>query len=172
MAYIISSTRRDPFLLRRCDPAVLEGVCLHILFLLHYIFSSFVLTKVPIEPPENVQHPSGAAGIAYLRILVQPTSFNAVSDQLKTVIGHDPISSTRFESIWSLDTTNLNVEHLPQLILSIPKDDEETAFIKGSITEIYEVGFRVHQGSKRGNMSPRYGRIAWCWVGINVIGQD
>lgn len=151
-----------PFFCGDVTPRYLR-VCVYIYYS-HYtiFFSSFVLTKVPIEPPENVQHPSGAAGIAYLHILVQPTSFNAVSDQLKTVIGDDPISSTRFKSIWSLDTTNLNVEHLPQLILSIPKDDEETAFIKGSITEIYEVGFRVHQGSKRGNMSPRYGRIAWC----------
>ncbi|KAF8808023.1 hypothetical protein BYT27DRAFT_6599035 [Phlegmacium glaucopus] len=116
--------------------------------------------RVPSEPPENVQHSSGAIGIAYLRILVQSASFNAVFNQLKTVIGHDPVSSTKSESIWALDTTNI-VQHPPQLILSIPNNDEETAFIKGSTTEIYEVGFRVHQGRKTGDTSPTYGRIAW-----------
>jgi len=118
------------------------------------------IVKVPSEPPENVQHPSGATGIAYLRILAQSASFNAVCNQLRTVIGHDPISSSMSESVWALDTTN-TVEHPPQLILSIPNNDEETAFIKGSITEIYEVGFRVHQGSKTGDTSPTYGKIAW-----------
>jgi len=116
--------------------------------------------RVPSEPPENVQHPSGATGIAYLRILTQPASFTAVRNQIQTVIGHDPVSSTGSESIWALDTMN-NVQHPPQLILSIPKNAEEAAFIEGSISEIYEVGFRVHPGNKKEDASPEYGRIAW-----------
>ena len=118
------------------------------------------MTKVPRDPPANIQHPSGATGIAYLRILAQPASFHAASNQLKTVIGHDPISSTESESIWLLDTVNDDYQ-VPRLILSIPKNVEEMSFIKDSVTEIYEVGFFVHKGSKTGDTSATYGRIAW-----------
>jgi len=117
--------------------------------------------RVPRDPPANIQHPSGAIGIAYLRILAQPASFSAVSKQLKTVIGHNPIFSTESESIWSLDTVNDDYPRVPRLILNIPKNVEETAFIKDSVTEIYEVGFLVHKGSKTGDTSATFGRIAW-----------
>ena len=137
------------------------GVCIYYPYQTTFIIhSGFIFGKVPSEPHDNIQHPSGAIGIAYLRILVQSPSFHAVSNQLKTVIGHDPISSMTSESIWTLDTTN-NVQHPPRLILSTPKNVEETIFIKDSITEIYEVGIRVCPGSKKGETSPEYGRIRW-----------
>jgi len=117
--------------------------------------------RVPRDPPANIQHPSGATGIAYLRILAQPASFHAASNQLKTVIGHNPIFSNESESIWLLDTVNDDYPQVPRLILSIPKNVEETAFIKDSVTEIYEVGFLVHKGSKTGDTSATFGRIAW-----------
>jgi hypothetical protein len=127
-----------------------------------FFIPSYVFGKVARDPPTNIQHPSGAIGIAYLRILAQPASFYAVSNQLKTVIGHDPNISTESESIWSLDTANGDYSQVPpQFILNTPKNVEEMAFIKDSITEIYEVGFRVHKGSKSGDISATYGRIAW-----------
>lgn len=122
----------------------------------------YIPGKVPGDPPANIQHPSGAIGIAYLRILAQPASFYAVSNQLTTVIGHDPIFSSDSESVWSLDTTNAyRTQALPRLIVNIPKNVEETEAIKDSITKIYEVGFRVQKGSKTGETSALYGRIAW-----------
>lgn len=129
-----------------------------------FFIPSYVSGKVPRDPPTNIQHPSGAIGIAYLRILAQPASFYAVSNQLKTVIGHDPNISTESESIWSLDTADVDYSPSqvpPKLILNTPKNVEEMAFIKDSITEIYEVGFRVRKGSKSGDTSATYGRIAW-----------
>jgi len=116
--------------------------------------------RVPGDPPANVQHPSGAIGIAYLRILVQPASFYVVSNQLKTVIGHDPKFSSDSESVWLLDTTNIH-QTPPRLIVNIPKNVEETEAIKDSITKFYEVGFRVHKGSKTGESSAAFGKIVW-----------
>lgn len=65
------------------------------------------------------------------------------------------------ESIWSLDTTDDNHPQFPRLILNIPNNVEEMTAIGDSITQIYEVGFRIRKGSKKGETSTTYGRIAW-----------
>ncbi|KAH9483616.1 hypothetical protein JR316_0003086 [Psilocybe cubensis] len=120
--------------------------------------------RVPSEPPTNTEHPSTASGIAFVRILISSDSFEAIAGQLTSVVGKKPISSSSRDVIWDLDTVNAN--HLgsyARLILSVPGDEDEIAFIETSEggTGIYEVGFYVKDGSKSGSETTPFGKISW-----------
>ncbi|KAF8968236.1 glyoxalase-like domain-containing protein [Flammula alnicola] len=117
--------------------------------------------RVPSEPPSNTEHPSKAKGISFLRVLVQPSLFAEVSDEILSVIGDPPSSSTEGDTVWELNTVNKG-GRLPVFNLGVPSNEEETAFLRNfaSGAGIYEVGFRV-EGTKRGSETTPYGRITW-----------
>jgi len=122
--------------------------------------------RVPVDPPSNTQHPSTASGVAYVRTLVDEKAFAAVSDQLTSVIGSQPIIATATDTTWVLDTPSTigRTEHeKPRLILSVPKGNSEHEVLKKSGPGIYEVGFWVNDGG--GSIGTPYGKIVWCPVG-------
>jgi len=121
--------------------------------------------RVPNEPPSNTVHPSAARGIAYVRVLVNSSSFDAVSRQLTSVIGKQPISLSSSQTVWVLDTVHKQRE-LPQLRLAIPTDDEEGTFLENSDSGIYEVAFRI-KGDKRASETTPYGKISWVPIDNN-----
>lgn len=117
--------------------------------------------KVPSDPPSNSEHPSTTKGISFVHAIVSSASFAKVRSELLAVIGN-PLESTEESATWKLDTVHPGAEH-PRLIVSIPANEEQGAFLAGvgSDIGIYEVGFRVTEESKKGSGTTPYGRISW-----------
>ncbi|KAJ7700893.1 glyoxalase-like domain-containing protein [Mycena rosella] len=116
--------------------------------------------RVPTKPDSNARHPSGALGIAHIRLLTSRSSLAAVSKELSVVADGAPVSRTRTEAKWSLST--LNGEHPPTLILSTPEGPEQEAFVaRNSAAGIYEVGFWVGAEGKEGSVTTPFGKIVW-----------
>ncbi|KDR81959.1 hypothetical protein GALMADRAFT_240307 [Galerina marginata CBS 339.88] len=121
--------------------------------------------RVPGEPPSNTVHPSAARGIAYVRVLANASSFDAVSRQLTSVIGKKSISSTDNQVVWELDTVHKQHES-PLLRLEVPADEEEDGFLQTSSSGIYEVAFRI-KGEKRASQTTPYGKVSWVPIESN-----
>ncbi|KAF8898237.1 hypothetical protein CPB84DRAFT_1747911 [Gymnopilus junonius] len=128
--------------------------------------------RVPSDPPSNTTHPSSALGIAYVRVLVNTSSFAQVSKQLISVVGKKPTSISESPSpkkaVWDLDTVNLDVKKKrSQLVLSTPDGEEEEAFVKSAGIEagagkgIYEVAFFVKSDRVPRSRATPYGKISW-----------
>ena len=109
--------------------------------------------------PSHANHPSTARGIAYIRILTSPQSFDKVASDLTAVIGDPPATSSPEETTWKLDTGHPQ-ENLPSLILSSPTSAEEEDFVTQGGTGIHEVAFHVGNG-KNGTEKTPYGKIRW-----------
>ncbi|KAK2460649.1 hypothetical protein APHAL10511_007119 [Amanita phalloides] len=108
-------------------------------------------------PRNHMEHPSGAAGIAYVKVLADESSLQASAKQLTTVIGSVPkqISETRI--VWDLLSPNSRVT---KLILAAPSDDEETLFVEETgAGAIYEIG--IAAAHREGTVKTPYGRLAW-----------
>ena len=118
--------------------------------------------KVPSEPPSNSEHPSTTKGISFIHAIVSSASFAKVISELQAVLGSSPVESTDESATWELDTVSPGARN-PRLVVSIPATEEQGAFLAGlgSDIGIYEVGFRVAEGSKKGSGTTPYGRISW-----------
>ena len=145
-AFAFSSTMRG--LCRRADWA--RGVW------------SLVL-QVPVEPPSNAVHSSGAQGVAYIRLLVEPKSLASVAAQLTSVIGEAPRSDTAgSEYTWVLEVpSGTRSAEKPRLILSAPANDHETDNLGRKGPGIFEVGFSVGRDGFEWESRTPYGKIVW-----------
>ena len=128
----------------------------------------FFILKVPSDPPSNTSHPSNALGIAFVRVVVKPSSFDKVFKQLESVVGSEPTSTVtgtqHAQASWGLETVNLNVKKKrSQLILSSPESDEEREFVKNSAVGrgIFEVGFFVKGSKVPETKATPWGKISW-----------
>ncbi|KAJ7063668.1 glyoxalase-like domain-containing protein [Mycena amicta] len=116
--------------------------------------------RVPTSPDSNSTHPSGARGVAYIRILVSRKEFSLVADQLTAVIDAPPFERTASEAKWHLST--LNGLRSPTLVLGAPADEDEERFVKETPEPgIYEVAFWVGDDGKEGSVLSPFGRIVW-----------
>jgi len=78
------------------------------------------------------------------------------------VLGTQPIRSTDSQVTWALEAaTALVGQEGPQLILSIPADDEEDVYVGINKSGVYEVAFWVDKGRERGCAKTPYGKIVW-----------
>ena len=109
--------------------------------------------------PAHADHPSTAQGIAYIRILTSPPSFDKFTSDLTAVIGGPPTTSSTGEATWELDTGHPQ-DNRPSLILSSPTNTEEEHFVTQEGTGIHEVAFLVGNG-KNGTEETPYGKIRW-----------
>ncbi|PPQ66022.1 hypothetical protein CVT26_010778 [Gymnopilus dilepis] len=124
--------------------------------------------RVPSDPPSNTSHPSNALGIAFVRVVVKPSSFDKVFKQLKSVVGFEPTSTVagprNAQASWELETVNLNAKKKrSRLILSSAESDEEREFVKNSIVGrgIFEVGFFVKGTKVPETKATPWGKISW-----------
>ncbi|KAJ7253371.1 glyoxalase-like domain-containing protein [Mycena haematopus] len=117
--------------------------------------------RVPTHPDSNSHHLCGALGVAHIVLLTSESSFVAVYEQLRVVIGEPPISQGPAEARWHLST--LNGARPPTLILSTPSHQEQEDFVSQSspTANIYEVGFRVGEDGREGSIETPFGRIVW-----------
>ncbi|KAI9570734.1 glyoxalase-like domain-containing protein [Boletus coccyginus] len=119
--------------------------------------------RVPVEPPSNAVHPSGARGVAHVRLLGKPESLASTSAQLTSVVGEPPRSNaTGSECTWTLDVpSDTTGTQKPRLILSAPTNDEEQDHLATKGAGIFEVGFLVgSDGVERESRTP-YGKVVW-----------
>jgi hypothetical protein len=116
--------------------------------------------RVPSDPPSNTEHHSTARGIAFVRILVQPSALDDTVKEVTAVIGEPPVSSEAHQIIWELNTPNQSPSSPPSLILSTPSTEDEEDFLIQS-SGIYEVGFRVRTITGDSPAATPYGKIAW-----------
>ncbi|EIW85580.1 hypothetical protein CONPUDRAFT_48792 [Coniophora puteana RWD-64-598 SS2] len=117
--------------------------------------------RVPIDhPPGNTEHPSGAAGIAHVRLLASPPSLKTLASQLSSVIGEQPTVSHGLH-VWTLDVPKADTPK-PLLILGAPADEEETKALDNKGPGIYEVAFWTGKDGKKGDGRTEYGsKIVW-----------
>ncbi|KAF5318024.1 hypothetical protein D9619_012220 [Psilocybe cf. subviscida] len=117
--------------------------------------------RVPSNPPSNAEHPSTTRGIAYVRVLVQPSALDDTVKEVTAVIGKSPVSSDARQVVWELNSPNKNPSSPPpRLILSTASTVDEQDFLVQS-SGIYEVGFRVRTVADGSPIATPYGRIAW-----------
>ena len=124
------------------------------------------VTKVPVDPPSNTQHPSTALGIAHVRILVDKKTVTDASNQLTLVVGSKPVKVTATAIVWALDTPATTSARKgghegPQLILTTPMRDDEHKALKENGPGIYEVAFWKDKGHG-GHADTPYGKVVWC----------
>ena len=125
--------------------------------------NSYGVLQVPVQPPSNTAHPSGARGVAYVRLLAKPESLASVSAQLTTVVGDPPQSNAAgSEYTWSLEVPLAKPDaQNPRLILSAPVNDEERDHLDTKGPGIFELGLSVgHDGIEREARTP-FGKIVW-----------
>ncbi|KAF7294571.1 Zn(2)-C6 fungal-type domain-containing protein [Mycena indigotica] len=116
--------------------------------------------RVPTRPDSNTTHPSGARGVAHIRILVKSDEFQLVADQLSAVIDAKPFERLEGTAKWHLST--LNGLRSPTLVVSIPESGEEEDFLRENTEpNIYEVAFWVGEKGKLGSVLSPFGRIVW-----------
>ena len=107
-------------------------------------------------PSSHIEHPSGAAGVAYIRLLADASSLRVPATQLTTVIGNSPVQASETKVVWDLHTPNSQVV---KLILDIPSSDEEARFLEEHGAAIYEVGITAQ--NREGAMKTPYGRLTF-----------
>lgn len=105
-------------------------------------------------------HPSTAHGIAHVRVLASSQTLTSVSQQLTSVIGDLPATTTGTEVTWILATVSGRGDG-PRLILNSPKNEDEVGFVENVGTGIYEVAFRVAQDEQDRSGKTPYGKIVW-----------
>ncbi|KAH7914079.1 glyoxalase-like domain-containing protein [Hygrophoropsis aurantiaca] len=114
--------------------------------------------RVPTTPPSNRMHRSAVLGIAYIRVLVDESKLVEISTQLTYIIGDEPLSKSDIEYQWELETpSDFGRTRKPRLILSAPRDDEESEAARG----IHEVAFWTSSEGKEGEALTPYGKILW-----------
>ncbi|KAG0706464.1 glyoxalase-like domain-containing protein [Suillus ampliporus] len=111
--------------------------------------------RVPLDPPSNAQHPSGAFGIAYIRLLVEDDDFSDMTMDITSIVGISPMSNTGRRATWML------LEGKPRLIISVPETDDERRTLIERGEGIYEVAFLVNSRKKAGQAKTPYGKIVW-----------
>jgi len=107
-------------------------------------------------PSSHVEHPSGAVGVAYIRLLAYVSSLRALEKELTTVIGSAPVQSSGTIFIWDLRSSN---SQAVRLILGIPASDEETQFVEEHGAAIYEVG--INARNREGAVKTPYGKLTF-----------
>lgn len=110
-----------------------------------------------------MEHSSTALGIAYVRILVPDDNFTRLSKQLTSVLGLPPTTAAATETVWVLDTpiTTTSGTARPQLILSVPEEEDEKEALRNGGSGIFEVAFTVEKGKQGGSVNTPYGKISW-----------
>lgn len=128
------------------------------------------LVQVQTDPPSNTKHPSTALGLGHIKLLVSASLFDVTKKRLISVIGAPPSTDiTSARAAWILDTALPPVSTgRPRLILGVPSDAEETAFLNSSDgkARIYEVAILVdnlNSGYPAENNTP-YGRVIFTEV--------
>jgi Glyoxalase-like domain len=123
------------------------------------IVNQFFFHKVPSEPPGNTVHPSSAKGIAYVKLLSPTGLYASLVDQLNTVVGSKPLSSSRSETSWKISTLSGHPQHVTRLILSVRDGCGDVALPKSGLIE---VGFWVdkRRGGPAGD-GPLGQRVVW-----------
>lgn len=122
--------------------------------------------RVPVEPPSNTEHPAKALGIAHVHVLADGKAITTLSNQLTSVVGSDPITSTATESVWILETPTEALSGKgrhggPELILATPKDEDEREALKKRGPGVYEVAFWVDKSRSGGTENTPYGKLVW-----------
>jgi hypothetical protein len=122
--------------------------------------------QVPVEPPSNTEHPAKALGIAHVHVLADGKAITTLSNQLMSVVGSDPITSTATESVWILETPTEALSGKgghggPELILATPKDEDEREALKKRGPGVYEVAFWVDKSRSGGTENTPYGKLVW-----------
>src|SRR6266576_7114999 len=107
-------------------------------------------------PSSHVEHPSGAVGVAYIRLLACAISLRALEKELTTISGSAPVQSSGTTFVWALRSPNSQVV---RLILDIPASDEETQFVEKHGAAIYEVGINAH--NREGAVKTPYGKLTF-----------
>ncbi|KAF7298419.1 Zn(2)-C6 fungal-type domain-containing protein [Mycena kentingensis (nom. inval.)] len=116
--------------------------------------------RVPTRPEGNTTHPSGARGVAFIRIVVSSQELPLLVEQLTAILDAPPFAHGPNLAQWHLST--LNGLRSPTLSIAVPGDELEEQFLQdNAVPGIYEVGFWVGESGKTGSVSSPFGRIVW-----------
>jgi hypothetical protein len=96
---------------------------------------------------------------------VDEKDITTLSKQLTTIIDSQPITATKTETAWVLNTPSTSSSKSgcksPLLIVSTPKQDGEHEALKERGPGVYEVALRVDKGHGSGSVNTPYGKIVW-----------
>ncbi|KZT24058.1 hypothetical protein NEOLEDRAFT_1068215 [Neolentinus lepideus HHB14362 ss-1] len=131
--------------------------------------------RVPLKPVSNAVHPSGALGIAHVRLLAYDTAIADLARHFTSIIGASPIQDKPLA--WRLATpitlqsdpaAEIRVS-APILLLSVPQDEEEQSHLKERGSGLYELALWVEDGNgKKGGDSDDTPYAKVVWKAINV----
>ncbi|KAI0028187.1 glyoxalase-like domain-containing protein [Vararia minispora EC-137] len=112
-------------------------------------------------PKDEKYHAHGnkARSIAFVRVLTSRSALPQNTKALRVIVGEAPSSTSDDEVEWALGTPGPG--QAPLLVLSLPKDAAEEAFVESNGLGIYEVGFLVDQSGGRDETRTPFGKIAW-----------
>jgi len=109
-------------------------------------------------PSNSDTHPNNTIGIAHIRVLTLEQDLPDVIRRIMTVLGSPPSRSSGGEAAWTLHAQNPAGTE-PQLILNLPRNDEEHEYVLIRGRGLYEIGFRVND-DEGGVFSPHgYGKV-------------
>ncbi|KAM6500935.1 Glyoxalase-like domain containing protein [Amanita muscaria] len=110
--------------------------------------------RVPAAP--DARHPSGATGIAFVRVVCSASSMPQLVKNMSTVVGKEPRKSSENRCTWELQSVEAKTF---ELILSAPLDDGEVCFVQGCTAGIYEIGIKAARAG--GTVETPYGKLTW-----------
>ncbi|PFH52486.1 hypothetical protein AMATHDRAFT_46331 [Amanita thiersii Skay4041] len=115
--------------------------------------------RVPTEPDSNTRHPSGAIGIAFIRVLSTAELLRTLVNRLTTVVGDQAQQHSESEFVWKIQGALVEGKKYIKLVVSLPRGEEEEAFVGKMLVGIYEIGVYVGDAEWVGCKMTPYGKL-------------